>query len=135
LSSNFFVFRWSGEDRIAASWFIHASAGHPLVVALLDALVRYWTSDIRRRPYFQLHYLLEALVTLYPDLGRSFYEAPNYPAAAAHRLQRLLQQPFDDAMCARILRQSWVHKLRHKGLPRSGYDATFLARILESELT
>ena len=127
----FFAFTRPADPFLLSSWFIHASAGHPVISALKTCLERYWTDREDLIDYFLLHFLFEGLVTLHPELRRQWNAAPRYSSAIAHEMQGALHDEFSEKRYSYFASRSNVHKLTYK-LPEASHPYITFKDVIES---
>jgi hypothetical protein len=128
----FFAFEL--RPRRPSSWLLSAPPGNPVVGLLCAAQRLYWTHFGGPRAYYAIHQLFEALVLLDEDFRREWRESPRPSADPPHALQRMWNQPYDDASVDHVLRRSWVHKLTYKYDAAEAAPGTILDRLLTTGL-
>ena len=114
LRAPFFVFKRDADPFILSNWFIHSTRRHPFVVALIDALERYWREHDALEDYYMFHHLFEAMVAYHQPLRELFDSAPTQSSYPAHDLQLHFDEPYTDESYADLLSRSWLHKLTYK---------------------
>lgn len=132
-SRDFFVYRWPNNPRILATWFMHASAGHPLIAAINTAYQDYWRNTQVQLDYFMFHFLIEAVVLSRAELSRVWKDVPFHDAIIPHELQSRLTEPFNEEEYRAVLARSGVQKLTYKIDGIRDDVPTFLS-VLSSEL-
>lgn len=117
MTEGVFAFARPAPDRPAASWFLAARPGAPLMAAWARAARDCWAIRGRTDHYFALHYLFEWLLLADRRLAASWAAVPSLPAGPAHRLQAWLKgDGSDPALRARAAAaladpETPVHKL------------------------
>ena len=91
MGAGVFAFTNPAPDRPAASWFLAARPGAPLMVAWARAARDCWTIRGRTDHYFVLHYLFEWLLLADRRLAAAWAATPALPAGPAHVLQAWLK--------------------------------------------
>lgn len=79
MQAGLFFFQRPGRDRFISNWFIAAEPQHPILVALLEKLCRYWESkallDRSGKADMKIK-LVSRLINRHPDLTRLWLTAP-----------------------------------------------------------
>jgi hypothetical protein len=129
----FFAVSRPEDPLVISTWFIRAVPEHPLIIVLRDMLYDYWRREPQLGHYFLTHFMFEAAVVVHGPLRRLWLESPYADIAPTHRLQWLLDEPFDPARFDEVLAGSWVHKLTWKSPPtaRRGTAPTYLDHLLD----
>ncbi len=116
-SAPIFFFSRNADPFLISSWFIHASRGHPIILSLLHAQLKYYALFDRPSHYFMFHFMFESLVTCHPYLAQMYRDMPYWSAEPPHGLQSILDQEFDFATFDATVNSSWIHKLTYKHTP------------------
>ena len=127
-ASGFFAFR--RRRRPLTSWLLAGEAGDETVLLWRQALLAYWEQFDRPLNYFLLHYLFAALCDLDEGFAARWEATPRVSARAAHRFQRAMGDPYDDARYQRLRQGSFVHKLTYKVEPAALGPGTMLGHLV-----
>lgn len=98
----------------SASWFLHAKPNNCLMIALRDALFKYWERENELVDYFLIYFLFKGLIDQNIILMNEWKNTFFLEEEPTHRLQLAFHQKFDQNKLNHIKNCSTVHKLSYK---------------------
>jgi hypothetical protein len=132
MTEGFFAFASPADDRLLASWFLSAEAGHHLVSGWCRRIVEYWSNRSHSQDYFWFHHIFNDLCNSDESAAEVWSRVPRISADGPHALQ------FDDLMYRRqaevIGLVDWstpVFKLRHWAREPDVPPGSLLESVLE----
>ena len=116
--------------HLGSSWFIHARrANCPFVLDMLEMLNNYWRDRDSLLDYFLFHYMMVHVAISSEQNRATFDKMPSYSNIPPHILQHHCLKPFAPDTYARLLDNSFIHKLTYF-TPTAG---SFLEHILSED--
>lgn len=100
-----------GEVLTNSNWLIYAKKGHPILLATLWLLYKYWKDNNKIIDYFIFHYYLTAACEMYP---KEYYKIPQYSNSIPHILLLNLFNKFNLTYWQDLCDLTCFHKLSYK---------------------
>ena len=104
--------KWiTGDVRPVSTWLMASDQHHPMLKAVRDCLVKYWTENDELQTYFIFHMFFQMVIEQFPEV---WGQTPRFSNVPPHMMQFELGNAYSGRRFEQLTEMSDIHKLTYK---------------------